>query len=172
MTATPIPRTAVMTIYGDLEASILDELPPGRSPATTRWLLGDEDEAWSTSAQKLEPAGKLSSSRRLITAGSDVVDDDGLGPPPTADELEAAFDDGRLFASRSARSLDGYRGPQSTEAPAPAAGELAGARIGLLHGQLPGREKEALMTAFRDHRIDVLVATTVVEVGVDVPDRR
>lgn len=137
MTATPIPRTAAMTVYGDLDTTILDELPPGRTPISTRWSRGplEEEAAWSTVREEVAKGRQ-----------SYVV-------CPLIDESEK-------IQARSA----------SDERDRLAAGELAGLRLGLLHGQLPGRDKERVMDAFRNGELDVLVSTTVIEVGVDVPN--
>jgi len=137
MTATPIPRTAALAIYGDLDLSILDELPPGRTPIrTTR--VGTEEQL----------AAMWARVHRELTAGRQVyvvcplVED---SPKVEASSAEATFED-------------------------LAANELSNWRVALLHGRTPSVAKEATMQAFRDHQIDVLVATTVIEVGVDVPN--
>ncbi len=137
MTATPIPRTAAMTVYGDLDTTVLDELPPGRTPTTTRWARGplEEQAAWDRVRAEVE-AGR----QAYVVC-------------PLIEESE------RIQARSAADERDRL-----------AAGELAGLRLGLLHGQLPAPAKDAVMADFRSGRIDVLVATTVVEVGVDVPN--
>jgi len=168
MTATPIPRTAAMTVYGDLDYSVLDELPPGRSPVTTRWAADDvaEAEAWGRVRAEVAAGHQAFVVCPLIAA--DAVDDDGLSLV-AADEADAEYDDGRLFDTEG---LEVERRPPRAavdEYARLAAGELRGLRIGLLHGQLRPKDKEEVMVAFRAGRLDVLVATTVVEVGVDVP---
>jgi ATP-dependent DNA helicase RecG len=137
MTATPIPRTAAMTVYGDLDVSVLDELPPGRTPIATRWANGPlEDElAWT------EVRAAVTEGRQAYVVCPLIEDSDKL-EVASAEETFA-----RLFA-----------------------GELAGLRLGLLHGRMPGAEKDAVMQRFRSGDLDVLVATTVIEVGVDVPN--
>jgi ATP-dependent DNA helicase RecG len=137
MTATPIPRTAAMTVYGDLDTTVLDELPPGRTPIATRWARGplEESEAW----QRV---------RDEVAAGRQAY-----VVCPLVEESE------RVQARSASEEHDRL-----------AAGELAGLRLGLLHGQLPARDKEAVMESFRRLELDVLVATTVIEVGVDVPN--
>jgi ATP-dependent DNA helicase RecG len=137
MTATPIPRTAAMTVYGDLDVSVLDELPPGRTPITTRWADGPEVEvaAWTTVRDEVA-AG------RQAYVVCPLIDE--------SEKLEVAS------AQETYDRLD--------------AGELHGLRLGLLHGRMPSAEKEAVMDSFRAGAIDVLVATTVIEVGVDVPN--
>jgi ATP-dependent DNA helicase RecG len=137
MTATPIPRTAAMTVYGDLDVSVLDELPPGRTPIDTTWARGDlaEAEVWARV-------------RREVTEGRQAY----VVCPliEESDKLQVAS------AEETYARL--------TE------GELEGLRVGLLHGRVPPREKEAVMHQFRAGHLDVLVATTVIEVGVDVPN--
>jgi ATP-dependent DNA helicase RecG len=137
MTATPIPRTAAMTVYGDLDVSVLDELPPGRTPIQTEWARTE-----------LEEAGVWELVRGEVAAGRQAY-----VVCPLIDESET-------LEVRSA--LETYEQL--------AAGELAGLRLGLLHGRLPSAEKEATMAQFRAGDLDVLVATTVIEVGVDVPN--
>jgi len=138
MTATPIPRTAAMTVYGDLDVTVLDELPPGRTPITTVWARGEtlaEQAAW----QQV---------RDEVAAGHQAY-----VVAPLVEESE------RVQAKSATAEFEQL-----------AQGELAGLRLGLLHGQLPAREKEAAMDAFRLGGTQVLVATTVIEVGVDVPN--
>ncbi|MGD0743216.1 MAG: ATP-dependent DNA helicase RecG [Acidimicrobiales bacterium] len=171
MTATPIPRTAAMTVYGDLDYSVLDELPPGRTPAATRWVADEaaEAEVWSRVRAEVAAGHQAFVVCPLVAAGSDAVDDDGLTVSTAGDDVEADFDDGRLFG---AEVLEPERQPPRgavDEHARLAAGELRGLRVGLLHGQLRPKDKEDVMAAFRAGNLDVLVATTVVEVGVDVP---
>jgi ATP-dependent DNA helicase RecG len=137
MTATPIPRTAAMTVYGDLDVTVLDELPPGRTPITTVWARGPllEQEAWSKVRDEA-----LSGRQAYVVC-------------PLVEESE------RVQARAATEEFERLR-----------TGELHGLRVGLLHGQLPSREKEATMAAFRSGELDAVVATTVIEVGVDVPN--
>jgi ATP-dependent DNA helicase RecG len=144
MTATPIPRTAAMTVYGDLDVSVLDELPPGRTPITTVWaqaepLAGDAEEAPVWQRVRDEVAAG-----RQAYVVCPLIEE--------SDKLEVA----------SAEETYGVlTGPD---------GELAGLRVGLLHGRVGPAEREETMSLFRAGRLDVLVATTVIEVGVDVPN--
>jgi ATP-dependent DNA helicase RecG len=134
MTATPIPRTAAMVVFGDLEISTLDELPPGREPVTTQWLRGGDDAAaWSLVRAEVAAGRRAFVICPLIEGSERVV------AASAVDERD------RLVA-----------------------GELAGLRVGLLHGQVA--DKETVMDQFRRGDLDVLVATVVVEVGVDVPE--
>jgi ATP-dependent DNA helicase RecG len=137
MTATPIPRTAAMTVYGDLDVTVLDELPPGRTPITTEWARGplEETAAWDRV-------------RAEVAAGHQAY-----VVCPLIDESEK-------IQARSA--VEEYERLSTDVLP-----EL---RLGLLHGQMPAKEREAGMAAFRRGELDVLVATTVIEVGVDVPN--
>ena len=137
MTATPIPRTAAMTVYGDLDVSVLDELPPGRTPIATFRAPGPH------------LAGKQwDAVRRAVEAGHQAyvvcprIDDDPDGDTASVQRLE----------------LELSQGP------------LQGLRLASLHGRLPAAEREEIMDAFRRGLTDVLVATTVIEVGVDVPN--
>jgi ATP-dependent DNA helicase RecG len=137
MTATPIPRTAAMTVYGDLDVSVLDEMPPGRTPIVTRWADGplEHEQVWATIREQV-------TNGRQAYVVCPLIDE--------SEKLEVAS------AEETYRRL-------STD-------DLRGLRLGLLHGRLPAAEKEAVMAAFREGAIDVLVATTVIEVGVDVPN--
>ncbi len=137
MTATPIPRTAAMTVYGDLDVSVLREKPVGRQPIVTSWAKSDDEEA-----------GVWAKVREEVAAGRQAyVVCPLIGE---SEKLEVAS------AEQTYERLE--------------ADDLSGLRLGLLHGRLPAVEKEATMTAFRDGRVQVLVATTVIEVGVDVPN--
>jgi ATP-dependent DNA helicase RecG len=137
MTATPIPRTAAMVVFGDLDMTVVDDRPPGRTPVTTEWARtpGAAASAWERVRHEVA-AGHRAFVVCPLVEGSDRV------------EATAATDESARLAST----------------------ELAGLRVGLLHGQLPATEKEAVMATFRAGQLDVLVATTVVEVGVDVPE--
>ena len=157
MTATPIPRTVAMTVFGDLETSTLSELPAGRSPIATSVVPALERPAWLERAwQRIRE--EVADGRQAYVVcpriGEGSADDgDGVAPP-----------DG-----------DGTQGPRPPLAvldvlPMLADGPLHGLRIAPLHGRLSPDDKDRTMTEFAAGRIDVLVATTVVEVGVDVPN--
>ena len=137
MTATPIPRTAAMTVYGDLDVSVLDELPPGRTPIETQWANGPimETAAWD------EVRTEVAAGRQAYVVCPLVGESDKL-------EVASAEETFERLSS----------------------GELHGLRLGLLHGRMSSAEKEATMDRFRAGALDVLVATTVIEVGVDVPN--
>ncbi|HYN93705.1 MAG TPA: helicase-related protein, partial [Pilimelia sp.] len=152
MTATPIPRTVAMTVYGDLETSTLAELPQGRSPIATHVVPAAEKPAY------LERAWRRV--REEVAAGHQAyVVCPRIGDAGAAADEEPAGEDGR-------------RPPLAVLEVAPLLGEgpLHGLRIGVLHGRLPADNKDAVMRGFAAGSIDVLVATTVVEVGVNVPN--
>jgi ATP-dependent DNA helicase RecG len=135
MTATPIPRTLGMTVYGDLDVSVLDELPPGRQPIQTKRKSPEEMENfWKFLRARLRE-GRQAYVVYPLVEESEKVD---------AKSVKAEFE--RLKTI------------------------LPEVRLGLLHGQLDGAEKERVMTAFRAGEIQVLVSTSVIEVGVDVPN--
>jgi ATP-dependent DNA helicase RecG len=138
MTATPIPRTAAMLIYGDLDKTELRALPAGRSPITTEVVGPGPLER----AAVYERVGEEVAAGRQAYVVCPLVEG--------SDKLEARA------------ATEEFERLQS--------GELAGLRLALLHGQMPAADKEAAMTAFRAGTVDVLVATTVIEVGVDVPN--
>ena len=137
MTATPIPRTAAMLVYGDLDLTVLDELPPGRTPIRTVWARGEQEEA--------EAWAKV---RDEVAAGHQA-----FVVCPLVEESE------RVQARSATEELERLR-----------AEVFPDLRLGLLHGQMAAADKESAMEAFRRGDVDVLVATTVVEVGVDVPN--
>jgi ATP-dependent DNA helicase RecG len=154
MTATPIPRTVAMTVYGDLETSTLTELPRGRSPIASHVVPAAErpaylDRAW----QRL---------REEVAAGHQAyVVCPRIGDGPSADEdVPSTGDDGARRAPLAVLEV----------APLLESGPLAGLRLGVLHGRLPADDKDSVMRSFAAGNLDVLVATTVVEVGVDVPN--
>ncbi|MBL8924077.1 MAG: ATP-dependent DNA helicase RecG [Myxococcaceae bacterium] len=135
MTATPIPRTLAMTMYGDLDVSVIDELPPGRTPIETRvFTEKGKAKAWDAVRTQLEQGHQAYVVYPLVEE-SEKVD--------LAD------------ATKAAEQLKGV---------------FPKARVGLLHGRMKQDEKDAVMTAFRAHQLDLLVSTTVIEVGVDVPN--
>ncbi|MDT5363515.1 MAG: ATP-dependent helicase RecG [Mycobacterium sp.] len=146
MTATPIPRTVALTVYGDLETSTLRELPRGRQPITTNAIFTKEhptwlDRAWARIIEEVRAGRQAYVVASRIDANDKTANDKNLGPPATP-VVE-------LFEHLG-------HGPLS---------EL---QLGLMHGRLSGDEKDAVMAAFRAGDVDVLVCTTVIEVGVDV----
>ncbi len=136
MTATPIPRTLTMTIYGDLDTSVLDELPPGRQEIKTRWIVSAErDKAYKHLRREI-------SRGRQAYVVCPLVDESEKVDLPSAEEMYAKL------ASETFPDL----------------------RVALIHGKMPPRDKDEVMVAFRAHEFDILVATAVIEVGIDVPN--
>ena len=135
MTATPIPRTLAMTAYADLDVSVIDELPPGRTPVKTVVLQDNR--------------------RDEVVA-----------------RIDAACRAGRqaYWVCPLIEESDELRYQAAEETAAALAGALPDVRVGLVHGRMPGRKKDAVMTSFKAGKLDLLVATTVIEVGVDVPN--
>jgi ATP-dependent DNA helicase RecG len=159
MTATPIPRTVAMTVFGDLETSTLRELPAGRAPIATSVVPAAEKPAWLDRAwQRIRE--EISAGRQAYIVcpriGVDMSDFEGEFPEFEDDEA-------------SSRSL---RPPLAVTDVLPmlAEGPLRGLRLAALHGRLTPDEKDRTMLDFAGGKLDVLVATTVIEVGVDVPN--
>src|SRR5690606_77330 len=135
MAATPIPRTLSMTLYGDLDVSIIDEMPPGRAPVITRHLArAQESAAWDLIRDHVAKG-------RQAFVVCPLVED--------SEKVEAA---------------------SATAEHARLSAILSDLRVGLIHGQMRPADKEGVMSAFRAGEIDVLVSTTVIEVGIDVPN--
>jgi ATP-dependent DNA helicase RecG len=137
MTATPIPRTAAMVVFGDLDRSVLDELPGGRVPIVTMWARSEDEVAqcWQRVREEVA-AGRRAYVICPLIEGSERV------------EATSAVEERDRLVEH----------------------ELKGLRVGLLHGQMKGSDKEEVMARFRIGSLDVLVATVVIEVGVDVPE--
>ena len=141
LTATPIPRSVAMTVFGDLEVSTLAELPQGRADVTTTVVDARRRPAWVDRAWERVREEVAQGRQVFVVApriGTTAKEGEGLGVLQLAEQLRS--------------------------------GPLAGVRLGVLHGQLPAGEKEAVMGSFASGDLDVLVATTIVEVGVDVPN--
>lgn len=151
MTATPIPRTLALTLYGDLDTSVLDELPPGRTPITTRKISDKRaDEVWDFVRKQV----RLGRQAYVVYP---VIE----GAPAEQQELEFANEPvGARSKTGLKAALHMYDELRKKVFP-----DL---RVGLLHGRLSPEEKEETMRRFKAGEIDVLVATTVIEVGVDV----
>ena len=161
MTATPIPRTVAMTVYGDLETSTLSELPRGRSPIASHVVPAAEKPAY------LERAWRRL--REEVQAGHQAY----VVCPRIGDPTDAGAAGGAATGEEAGGTgEDGRRAPLAVTEVAPllADGPLHGLRIGVLHGRLPADEKDSVMRSFAAGKLDVLVATTVVEVGIDVPN--
>jgi ATP-dependent DNA helicase RecG len=136
MTATPIPRTLALTLYGDLDLSVIDELPPGRQAVRTKWLRPEQRESAYAFIRKQVAAGR----QAFILC-------------PLIEESEA-------IAAQAA----------TVEHERLSRGVFPDLRLGLLHGRLSSKEKDAVMEAFRRGETDILVSTPVIEVGIDIPN--
>ena len=161
MTATPIPRTVAMTVFGDLETSTLTELPAGRSPISTTVVPAAEKPAWLDRVwQRIRE--EVAEGRQAFVV-CPRIGDGGAESDVDADDLPVDDDADSVAARRPAvgvvETLELLR-----------SGPLAGLRLAALHGRLSPEEKDRTMTDFAAGATDVLVATTVVEVGVDVPN--
>ena len=160
MTATPIPRTVAMTVFGDLDVSTLTELPAGRSPIATHVVpVAERPHYLARTWERIRE--EVAAGRQAYVVCPRIGGD---GPSDSEDASAARPDD------------EDESGPSRPPiavldlAAELAAGPLAGLRLAILHGRLPAEEKEKVMLAFADGLVDVLVTTTVIEVGVDVPN--
>jgi ATP-dependent DNA helicase RecG len=168
MTATPIPRTLALTIYGDMDVSIIDELPPGRTPIVTRRTTEDKaPKVWEFIRQHVAKGQQAYIVYPVIEGAKDdqpeldfAKEDEPVEAMPTRGKKAKAAG---LFPKPKLRSAtqmyDELR-----------AGPLADLRLGLLHGRMSADDKEVAMRRFQRGETDVLIATTVIEVGVDVPN--
>ena len=168
MTATPIPRTVAMTVFGDLDVSTLDELPLGRSPIQTHVIAANEkpqflDRAWKRVLEEVARGQQAYVVAPRISA-TDSSDFSRFGL--TSEELAIAR---RLSGEADSEEV---KGKYSVEELFPQLRDeaLKGARVSALHGRMSATEKEETMSRFSAGEIDVLVSTTVIEVGVDVPN--
>ncbi len=136
MTATPIPRTLAMTVYGDLDVSTIDQMPQGRQSITTKWTAeANRSKVYDFIEQQMEQG------RQAYVVYPVIEESDKT-------ELKAAIKMHRALAQDVFKDR----------------------RVGLMHGQLPAEERQSVMEDFRNHQIDILVSTTVIEVGIDVPN--
>jgi ATP-dependent DNA helicase RecG len=136
MTATPIPRTLALTLYGDLDVSIIDQLPPGRQKIITRWRTGTRrKEAYTTIKEQ------VSAGRQAFIICPLIEESESLEAKAAVSEYE-----------RLQREVFPHL------------------RLGLLHGAMKPAEKDQVMRSFRDQELDILVATSVIEVGIDIPN--
>jgi len=136
MTATPIPRSLALTVYGELDVSVLDELPHGRRPILTKIISPPSREAAYTAIDQ-----QIAQGRQAYVVCSLIADSDSSDRK----SVEAEY-------KRLKNSIFGHR------------------RIAMLHGKMTASEKDQIMQAFKDQKYDILVSTTVIEVGVDVPN--
>jgi len=135
MTATPIPRTLALTLHGDLDVSVIDELPPGRKPINTRFLRGNRTEAWVQVRKEVEKG------RQAYIVFPLIEESETLSARAATVEAERLQE--KVFPDR---------------------------KIALLHGKMKNSEKDEVMKSFTIGETDILVSTTVIEVGVDVPN--
>ena len=184
MTATPIPRTLALSLYGDLEVSVLDELPPGRTPIVTRRVPGEmSGEVWDFVRKQVGKGRQAYIVYPVIEGSKDDqpeldfshdAPESGLeAPPPPARKAVRKGKTAELFPRAVQEANPGAKSGLKSAVEMYEKlriGPLAGLRIGLLHGRLDADDKEVIMRRFQRGEIDVLVATTVIEVGVDVPN--
>ncbi|MBB5317662.1 ATP-dependent DNA helicase RecG [Tunturibacter empetritectus] len=206
MTATPIPRTLALTLYGDLDASVIDELPPGRTPIVTRRTTEERaEDVWAFVRKQVEAGRQAYIVYPVIEGAKD--DQPELDFPQDVEEEPASASSGKKTAgpsttlsasSRFGRDDKSFLAQKAktttkTKKKAPAKteklfepkralraatdmyeelrlGPLSGLRLGLLHGRLSADDKDVTMRRFQRGDLDVLIATTVIEVGVDVPN--
>jgi len=181
MTATPIPRTLALTVYGDMDISIIDELPPGRTPIVTRRVNeGKAKEVWKFVRKEV-------AQQRQVYVVYPVIE----GANDDQPELDFAHDEAvevkteaKASKSSSKKSIANKKSAAHAQELFPKTklraatqmfdelrqGPLSGLRLGLLHGRMPADDKEVAMRRFQRGDTDVLIATTVIEVGVDVPN--
>ena len=196
MTATPIPRTLALSLYGDLDLSVLDELPPGRTPIATRRVPAERSQEVWDFVRKQVAKGRQA---YIVYPVIEGTKEDQPELDFCHDDPEAGVDASLDLASQASKARPGAPSrklnrkgktaelfPQAAQEANPGAksglksavemheklraGPLAGLRLALLHGRLDADEKEIVMRRFQRGEIDVLVATTVIEVGVDVPN--
>jgi ATP-dependent DNA helicase RecG len=136
MSATPIPRSLALTVFGDLDTSVIDELPPGRQPIDTRWLLPSERERAYQYLRSQVAKGRQAFILYPLIEESDKI------------EVRAAVEEYERLRTSIFPDL----------------------RMGLLHGRMRSADKDKVMAALRDGEIDILVSTSVIEVGIDVPN--
>ncbi|MHB8302609.1 MAG: ATP-dependent DNA helicase RecG [Acidobacteriaceae bacterium] len=177
MTATPIPRTLALTLYGDMDVSVLDELPPGRTPIVTRRVPDERaEEVWGFVRKQVAAKHQAYIVYPVIEGAQDDQPELDFAHDPEPEPGSPVAAKGKA----SGKKAGAKTGPLFKEKPALKSAvamldelqssHLAGLRLGLLHGRLRAEEKEVVMRRFQRGELDVLVATTVVEVGVDVPN--
>ena len=136
MTATPIPRTLALTLYGDLDVSVIDELPRGRKPVATYWISGRQrNDVYEFIKNQVGKGGQAYIVYPLVEKSEKLT-------------VESAIENKMRLQNEIFREF----------------------KVGLIHGRMNGREKENILVEFRAGKIDILVTTTVIEVGIDIPD--
>jgi ATP-dependent DNA helicase RecG len=183
MTATPIPRTLALSLYGDLDLSVLDELPPGRTPIATRRVESERaHEVWGFVRKQVALGRQAYIVYPVIEGSKDDQPELDFSHDGAQADLEAPTPirkppkrgkTAELFPKIAQEANGGVKSGLKSAVEMHEklrTGPLAGLRVGLLHGRLDADEKEIIMRRFQRGEIDVLVATTVIEVGVDVPN--
>ena len=196
MTATPIPRTLALTLYGDLETSVIDELPPGRTPIVTRRTTEERaEEVWQFVRKQVAAGQQAYIVYPVIEGARDDQPELDFAQDPDEDVAKTIAVPSTAPLRHKGSPQDGTPGKRGKKAkekrqskaeklltPKRALraasdmyeelrmGALFGLRLGLLHGRMNANEKEITMRRFQRGEIDVLIATTVIEVGVDVPN--
>ena len=184
MTATPIPRTLALSLYGDLDVSILDELPPGRTPIATRRVPDERSaEVWEFVRKQVKLGRQAYVVYPVIEGNSDDQPELDFSHDEEKASVQAPVAQAKK-KTRKGKTPDLFSGAVKEANPAAKSGlksavamheklrtgPLAGLKVGLLHGRLNADDKEVIMRRFQRGEINVLVATTVIEVGVDVPN--
>jgi ATP-dependent DNA helicase RecG len=174
MTATPIPRTLALSLYGDLDLSVLDELPPGRTPIVTKQVPDERaEDVWKLLRDQVKRGHQAYIVYPVIEGPKDDQPELDFAPPEVeeaakkpakrASKKSSAQKSASLFEKPNLKSAtEMYENLRATH--------LQELRLGLLHGRLDSDEKEIIMRRFQRGEIDVLISTTVIEVGVDVPN--
>jgi len=176
MTATPIPRTLALTLYGDLETSVIDELPPGRTPIVTRRTTEERaGDVWDFVRKQVASGRQAYIVYPVIEGAKDDQPELDFAHDETAQELQEPETSAKAAKKKKAAKTEKLFPKKPLRAASDMyeelrAGALAGLRLGLLHGRLSADDKEVVMRRFQRGEIDVLIATTVIEVGVDVPN--
>ena len=173
MTATPIPRTLALSLYGDLDLSVLDELPPGRTPIVTKQVSDERaEDVWKLLRDQVKRGHQAYIVYPVIEGPKDDQPELDFAPPDTQEDTKPAKKSSTAKTQKKTTSL--FEKPTLKSATEMyenlRATHLSGLRLGLLHGRLDADEKEVIMRRFQRGEIDVLISTTVIEVGVDVPN--
>jgi ATP-dependent DNA helicase RecG len=174
MTATPIPRTLALSIYGDLDLSVLDELPPGRTPIVTKQVPDERaDEVWKLLRDQVKRGHQAYIVYPVIEGAKDDQPELDFAPPEAEEPVKKPAKKSAKNKT-AAKSIALFQKPSLKSATEMyeelRATHLSGLRLGLLHGRLDADEKEIIMRRFQRGDLDVLISTTVIEVGVDVPN--